>query len=216
MTKELRSSHLLLVEGKDDKDFFDSLKSELDFDDSNIDVIPYEGKTKLRRFLGALSEFPNFSHVNALAVVRDADKNPLDAIKSVRDALSTLLEPPPVNHMEFEGSTLKRDHPRGGQQISTAFVILPSSSRIGALENLLIDAVDDKERMECVSDFIKCLDGKGITKDETKAKITLQAYLAAHTKAENELRVAFRSHHIPANSEIFKGLRDFLQKMASL
>ena len=183
MQRSFESTRLLFVKGDDDKAFYNGLKSGLELSNSDIEVIPYNGKDKLRSWLKAHSELSAFERVNALAVVRDADISPDNSHASVRGALGTIFDPAPSAHMEFQESTLRSESPLQGQKISSTILILPGRSRQGELQDLLLDAIDDEATMACVNEYMKCLESKNIP-IQKPAKTRLQSYLATREKAD--------------------------------
>lgn len=92
-------SKFLIVEGTDDEGFFKALLKDLGI--NNVQVAPIGGKTKIRSNLMAISKDPNFSKINAIGIIRDADSNSKGALQSVRDALSTAGLPSPVRPLNF-------------------------------------------------------------------------------------------------------------------
>src|SRR3989304_3874168 len=84
-TIAISKPYLLVVEGQDEKRFFEAIISHLGL--QNIQVMPIGGKTKLRENLRALVSAPGFAGVVSLGVVRDADNDPDAAFRSVTDAL---------------------------------------------------------------------------------------------------------------------------------
>lgn len=212
---KLESSRLLLVEGKDDQEFFNHLWSSLGRASDEIDVIAYEGKDKLRSWLKTVSDLPGFIELNAVGVVRDAHDNASGAFESVRDALRVFFDKQPTDPFEFIDATFQNAGPFDGQRFSVGIAILPSASRSGELEDLLMDAIDDPERMECVDEYIRCLESNEISL-EKPAKTRLQAFLASKEKAEEGLWKALKKDHIPVDSSAFDEVRSFLSRMADL
>ena len=149
-------SRLLLVEGKEDKEFFIQLGSHLEFPEGIPWILKYEGKAKLSKFLSQLIQNQNFKRVSQIGIVRDADYG-TDALQSVRDALkkananSPRLLPVPKNVIEpSEGSP------------KVSVLILPSEKRDGMLEDLVLDALNDDPITPCVNDFFTCLKNRKV------------------------------------------------------
>lgn len=212
---KLESSRLLLVEGKDDQEFFNHLWSSLGPANDKIDVISYDGRDKLRNWLKTVSDLPGFVELNALGIVRDADDNPSGAFESVRDALRAFFDKQPTDPFEFIDATFQNAGPFDGQRFSVGIAILPGASRSGELEDLLVDAIDDPERMACVDEYIHCLESNEIPL-EKPAKTRLQAFLASKEKAEKGLWKALKKNHIPVDSSVFDEVRTFLSGIADL
>ena len=144
-------SRLLLVEGKEDKEFFIQLGSHLKFPEGIPWILKYEGKNNLAGFLYQLIQNSNFKQVSQIGIVRDADYG-TDALRSVQDALrnanANSPRPLPVPKTVIEPS-------EGSPKVSV--LILPSEKRDGMLEDLVLDALNDDPITPCVNDFFTCL-----------------------------------------------------------
>ena len=72
-TKPERVEHeiLLLVEGKDARNFFDTLREHLELAD--VRVRDFGGVRQLRPYLAGLVSAPGFRNVRRLGIVRDAE-----------------------------------------------------------------------------------------------------------------------------------------------
>lgn len=210
----LESSRLLLVEGKDDVEFINGLKGYLDLDNRSIQVISYDGKDNVRAGLRTVSQLPRFRRVNVLGIVRDGHNNPKGAFIGARDALGEFFTTPPAHPLHFSESAFIKS-PHSGQAVYTGIAILPGHGKSGELEDLLLDAIDDAETMACVDEFVRCLEGNGIELQKP-SKTKLQAFLSSRERAEEGLWKALRKDHIPADSDSFAEIRDFLSAMAKL
>ncbi len=150
------TSRLLLVEGKEDKEFFIQLGSHLKFPEGIPWILPYEGKNNLAGFLYQLIQNSNFKQVSQIGIVRDADYE-TDAFQSVRTAIknananSPRLLPVPKNVIEPS---------EGSPKVSA--LILPSEKRDGMLEDLVLDALNDDPITLCVNDFFTCLKNRKV------------------------------------------------------
>jgi len=82
---EILMQRLLIVEGDEDKMFFDNFTPHLSLED--IQILPIGGKTQLRSGLGSIKNAKGFRNVKFVGIVRDADNDPKAAFQSVRDAL---------------------------------------------------------------------------------------------------------------------------------
>ncbi len=91
-------TRLLLVEGKEDKQFFIKLGAQLtSTDDWPLHIAQYEGKSKLADFLIASTRLPHFSQLASVGIVRDADFN-TNAFQSVQSALEESMRSPSTNY----------------------------------------------------------------------------------------------------------------------
>ena len=145
-------SHLLLVEGKVDKEFFIQLGYQLRFDDNTpIHIEKYCGKDNLGNFLRGLLTHPRFSQLKNVGIVRDADTGG-GAFQSVRDTIVS------VN----SGRLRQMGVPKQVLELSdgtpaTIVLILPSAERHGMIEDLIMDLFKDDSVSTCVDSYFECL-----------------------------------------------------------
>ena len=141
------TSRLLLVEGKEDKQFFIQLgyPSELPC------ILQYEGKNNLAGFLYQLIQNSNFKQVSQIGIVRDADYG-TDAFQSVRTAIKNANANSP-RQLPVPKTVIEPSE--GSPKVSV--LILPSEKRDGMLEDLVLDALNDDPITPCVNDFFTCL-----------------------------------------------------------
>jgi hypothetical protein len=141
-----RESSILIVEGKEDKFFFEALLKYLQI--TSIQVEPIGGKTQLARNLLELRGQAEFDTiVKTLAVVRDADDNPEGAFQSVCGALKNANLSVPTHHLQFTA-----DLPQ------TGVLILPSITKMGALEDVCLAAIADNAILKsCVTEYFACV-----------------------------------------------------------
>lgn len=157
---------LLIVEGEDEKGFFEALLTSMAITD--VQVLPIGGKTKLRSNLKALVQGSNFSSVKTLAVARDADDNPTGAFQSVCDALKYVGLSVPAAEL-----ILSKGNPK------TIVMILPAPGSNGMLEDVCLSSVASTREMSCVLQYFKCIKEKTGNLPNNISKARLQTYLAA-------------------------------------
>ena len=92
---EITQEVQLLVEGNDERNFFDAFIKYLSI--SNVQIHSFGGKDKLRSSLLGLVSAPGFRQiVKIVGIVRDADKSAERAFQSVRDSLENASLPAPT------------------------------------------------------------------------------------------------------------------------
>ena len=144
-------SRLLLVEGKEDQEFFIQLGYHLQFSkETPLHILQYEGKDKLARFLYQLIQNPNFNQVLQIGIVRDADYN-TDAFQSVQSAIRRASQ---YSKQQLTVPQSPMQPSEGKPKVSV--LILPTD-REGMLEDLVLDALNEDLIMPCVDDFFTCL-----------------------------------------------------------
>ncbi len=145
---------LLIVEGKDEENFFTAAFSHLGIND--IQVLPIGGKTNLKGNLKALKLDPAFPGIGCVAIVRDADLTPVgsavcaadSAFQSVCSALSAAgvqLSQPAISGQFIAGP------PKVG------VFIMPDGKSDGMLETLCVKSISPSPEYTCVTDFFSCL-----------------------------------------------------------
>ncbi|MFO0612360.1 MAG: DUF3226 domain-containing protein [Polyangiaceae bacterium] len=128
---KISNSRLLLVEGKDEVNFFNALLERVGL---NFQVLPVDGKSKFRSTLDLLRNDPRWSELTQLIAIRDADQGKDEsfqigeaakgAFASLADSFRQFGVPVPSGH----GAIARRD------QLRSAIFIMPDGIRDGMLE----------------------------------------------------------------------------------
>jgi hypothetical protein len=196
----IQKRKLLIVEGKDDEAFFAALLAHLHLPD--IQVAGIGGKTKLRSNLKALMTDPGFPDVTVLAIIRDADADPKGAFQSVKDALSAAGLPYPKKAL----------YPvKGPPKINV--MILPSSGKMGALEDLCLEAVGHDPTIGCVDEFFDCLRKRDLVPPKELSKAKIRTFLASQEDPTLPLGLAAQRGYWPFDNAAFEPLRQFLKSL---
>lgn len=173
-------TRLLLVEGKEDQEFFIRLGGGPPTTDGwPIQINQYGDKSQLEDFLIALAGLPRFGQVETIGIVRDADFN-TDAFQSVqgsiRRANSEIQQVLPVP----ESALIMAE---GSKNIIV--LIMPSVSRQGMLEDLIMDIFQNDPIAICVDDYFECIREHGIAIREHKlSKGRLRAFVTGKNVSE--------------------------------
>ncbi len=194
---------LLLVEGVDDRHFFQRIQHSLDIGEDELQVVEYGGKDQFPKFIKELPKIVSgfFEIVQSFGVVRDADDSAENAFKSVRDALARVGFPTPTGPGVFVAGA-----PRVG------ILIVPGSNSSGMLEDLCLAAVKGDTAMSCVDEYIHCLERAGLPVGN-RAKVGLYAFLSSRRKPGLQLGTAIDAHYIPLDSPAFSNVRHFLRSI---
>ena len=206
-TLTVESQKILLVEGKDEVNFFEAFLRYKNLD--SIKLINCEGKDKLKEKLSALKKAPDFNTVTSLAIIQDAnDEGPQRRFQSVCSILKNNKLPIPDKMASFALKKPTPGKPRVG------IFIMPDCQHKGMLETLCLSTVESKNINKCIDDFMDCM-GKNLKskppKNSDKAK--LHAYLATMEEDTPSLGVATQKGYWDLNSDKLKPLSDFLQKL---
>jgi hypothetical protein len=157
---------VLIVEGPDDQKFFERLiRSGARAND--IEIRQMGGTGGLIGTLGGLQVASGFDKVASVAIVRDADLDPVVAFELVQDALRR-------RGFAIPAAPLTRTV--GPPDVTV--MILPDPATVGELEDLILRAVPSSGVLDCVDAMFSCVDAAGHGHPTQRSKARLHAYLA--------------------------------------
>ena len=149
-------SRLMVVEGKEDQEFFIQLATHLEvIDDWPLQIEQLDGKGNFREFLLALTRHPRFGKLTKVGIVRDADFG-TNSFQSVRDTIRSANE---VSPRQLSVPERVLELAQGTPK--TGVLILPSGEREGMIEDLIIDVFDEDPVTKCVDKYVECLRTEG-------------------------------------------------------
>ncbi|MCK4260312.1 MAG: hypothetical protein KAX49_15150 [Halanaerobiales bacterium] len=173
---------ILAVEGKDEIGFFYGFLEYLKIKD--VQVLSVGGKDEFKKKLPALIRIHNFSDVEMLAVIRDADDLATGAFQSIKNILEKRVSGDTIKVPEKE-NTFSTGNPKVG------IYIMPGNSEKGMLEDLCLNTVKDHPAMKCVNSFMNCI-LKLDNPPNNLAKAKVQAFLAAMPKIANCISIGVK------------------------
>lgn len=191
----------LLVEGNDQRNFFEALVKHLKLPD--IQIRNFGGVTELRGFLAAFVNMEHIANVRRIGIVRDAETSAASAFASVQSALANAGLPMPSQPANLADGT-----PNVG------VFILPDNRDSGMLETLLCATFSDTPEDHCIDELYACVgtvhpDGRrGLEKSRCRI------WLA--TKPDPELSsvgVAAKRGAWDLDHPALEGTRTFLQAL---
>ena len=205
---------LLLVEGKDEVNFFAALLKHLG--SSDIDVREVGGKDNFSKEFPTLLNDPGFNSVRSYAIIRDADDSLENTLASVQGLLKKYHQPVPDSH----GGYAEKNDLRAG------IFIMPGNADEGMLEDLCLQTVADHPVNTCVNAYIECL-RKVLEQPESNtaredghfyfprnlAKVRAQAFLAGLEKICSSVGVAAQAGYWDFEHDSLEDLKDFLKKL---
>ncbi len=197
---QITEPNLLLVEGKDEENFFGALIEHLGL--QKIQVEGIAGKSQLPGNLEVWTKTPGFKELVSLAVVRDADQNADNTFRSVCGALNGVDLPVP------EAALV----PSGGDPQVTV-MILPVGSVSGALEDVCLNAVEQDPAMGCVDKYFRCLKRELACLPRNMSKAKVQAFLASRPKEGKRLGEAACARYWPFDHQAFAEIKTFLEQV---
>lgn len=164
----------LLVEGFDDKVFFDQLSKHLSYR-GRFGIVECGGWTRIKdALLNMISDTEYFRTLKHVAIVRDADRN-TDAFSSVMSALGNANGD--VSKRKNEDGELEpiHEYPIPSHHLlmvagspSVSVMILPSVDEQGALENYVKKALKRNKLWSCVESYFNCLPEVGLQIEEDR------------------------------------------------
>jgi hypothetical protein len=211
--KEIEKPKLLIVEGRDEEEFFKAaLRDHLGHTD--IQVMPIGGKTSLTDNLLALVGDAKFTTVLSLAVIRDADapigevpiigamvSEAAKAFQSVSSSLRHVRLPSPASHGQFAAGP-----PRVG------IFIVPNGIDDGMLETLCLRAVSTLPEFACLDAYFQCLQGHQIVPNNLD-KARAHAWLASRPESDKRVGEAAQARYWPWDSDVFQDLWTFVRSL---
>jgi hypothetical protein len=216
MNTKIEKENLLLVEGRDEINFFEALLAYINI--RNIQLIEVGGKDKFKDELPALFLSPNFSTVKKYGIVRDADDNADNTFQSIVDMLSRYSQPIPTAPGKIMSSN----------NITTGIFIMPGNSEEGMLEDLCISTLTNHPVLTCVDEYISCLHNKlehkrkNISKDcdkyyfpKNEAKAKMHAFLSGMNKFVPSLGIAAKKGYFNFDSKFLDDVKVFLQNLVA-
>ena len=188
----------LLVEGNDQRNFFEEFARHLGLADA-VQVRNFGGVHELRGFLAAFVKMPDFGSVRSVGIVRDAEGSEDDAFRSVQSALENANLAVPAAIAE----PMEED-PR------VAVLILPGDGNPGMLETVLCRTFVGEHTNRCIDEFFECVEEAPDTSIRNPDKARAFAYLATKRSPHHSVGVAAKAGVWNLDHAAFDGVRDFL------
>lgn len=196
---QIESAIQLLVEGNDQRNFFEAFVDHLSLAD--IQIQNFGGVDELGGFLRALVNAPGFQTVQSLGIVRDAETSAEGAFQSVQSSLERAQLPKsPAN--------------RNDASPAVEVLILPGDNREGMLETLLCESFAATPVEACIDDFFKCVASLPDVSIEKSAKAHAHAYLTTKPNPHFSVGVAAKKGYWNLDHSVFSTVQDFLRKIA--
>ena len=174
----------LLVEGKDQGNFFDELVNHLKIED--LQIQDFGGVNELKGFLGVMVKQSGFHDtVRMLGIVRDAETSAQGAFQSVQSSLRNAGLPVPAHPGEPAGAAP-----------AVNVLILPGDGDHGMLETLLCRTFADTAVDRCIDDFFRCFEGSEAGAHiPNPDKARAQVFLATRKRPHVSVGVAARKRY---------------------
>ena len=193
----------LLVEGNDQRNFFDAFVEHLDIA-KQFQIQDFSGVDELKGFLGLMVKQSGFHDtVKMLGIVRDAETSAESAFRSVRSSLRKARLPVP-----------DRPGERAGAAPAVNVLILPGEQSSGMLETLLCRTFADTAVDRCIDDFFRCLgESEAGARIHNPDKARSRAFLATRQFPQVSVGVAAKKGYWDLDHDVFRGIRRFLSAL---
>ena len=206
-TTKITETSLLLVEGKDEENFFEVLLKKMEI--TGVQILDVGGKDKFRKNFEELTSITNFSQVEKIGFIRDAEKN------KARSAFQSICSILKKFNLPIPASPATNGAIQNQNGIKLGIFIMPDNEQPGALEDLCLRSIE-KEPLKCIKDYLTCVkDMHPETKQKNfnipKAKI--QTFLAAKTPIVNSLGLGAQKGIWDFEHPCFEGVKHFLQNV---
>jgi len=194
---KINKEKLLLVEGKDEINFFCALINYLEI--TEVQILEVGGCSQFGDKFDALCQTTGFEIVRILAVIQDADNDPNSKFERIKHYL---------NEHEFELPRQLNSFSNGNPQIGV--FILPDNQNGGMLEDLCLRSVGGDPKMDCVENFFTCITNlENPPRNIAKAKA--QVFLAAMPEIANCVGIGACKRYWDFNSVELDELKSFLR-----
>ena len=179
------TTRYLLVEGREDQEFFIRLAKHMAFDTDTwpLKIYQYCGRSGLRDRLRTLARPDTLEQIERIGIVRDADFN-TDAFSSVQDAIrnsqerNTIQLPVPTQVKQWT-------EPCEGRP-NVGVLVLPTDGREGMLEDLIMDVFADDAVTSCMDSYFDCIRKSNLVVSENKlSKARLRAFVTGKNVSDD-------------------------------
>lgn len=203
ITSEITKTKLLLVEGKDEVNFFQALlRKKNKFNE--VQIIEVGGKEKFKQELPAVLLMRGFTeNVNSIAIVRDADTDYQAAFQSAKALVEKHGLVSPNTPGTFKIS----------EEMKTGIYIMPGDSENGMLEDLCLRTQIDHPLMQCVETFFQCVAGKEVAQPKNLAKAKSLAFLSVMPEISNSVGLAAQKGYWELDHDALTTLNQFIEDL---
>lgn len=211
--QKLTKTKAILVEGKDEQNFFQALFKHIKKDD--VEIIQINGKENLKTELPAFLKRPDFK-ITSYAIIVDADTNHDNTFQSINNLLKKHKQPVP---------TKANEHAKSGEK-QVGIYIMPGNLDNGMLEDFCLKTVGEHPAMPCLEKYFLCLEKVLVKKSENDEKSPHKFYfpknvskakalgfLAALHESFSSVGVAALNGYWNFDHSSLQELKEFLQEL---
>lgn len=100
-----------------------------------------------------------------------------------------------------------------GSSPQVSILILPDNQNSGMLEDLCLAAIETDPVLQCVDEYLECVNKTIGRKPNNMAKARVHAWLSSQIEPDKRLGEAAKANYWPWNSTRFDCLKQFLQAL---
>lgn len=205
----IEQPRILVVEGNDEERLFKALFAHIEGKDGiktdDIQIINVGGRDNIRRDIQVIVNDRNFNTVSSIGIVRDADDNADNALRSVQGALRAAGLPVPSAPLSLAG-----DHP---DVPKVAVLITPYDKSSGMLEDVCLEAMEGDPAMGCVQNYFRCIESHLAVQPNNLPKAMVQAFLASRERSGLSLGVAAQRRYWNFEHSAFEPLKRLVRML---
>lgn len=209
-SSQIETGIQLLVEGKDQQNFFEALIRHLGLE--GIQVYDFGGINDLKSFLEAFVIRPGFGSVHSVGIIRDAETlnaEASDVKASFKSAFQSVQDSIKNAGLSAPASPGK---PSDGNPAVTV-LILPDNEHPGMLETLLCKTVTDTGLNRCIDEFLQCAETAEGVPIARPDKARAHAYLATRPHPHVSVGVAAQRGYWDLDHPALALVRQFLKSL---
>ena len=191
----------LLVEGNDQRNFFEAMARHLKLPD--IQFRNFGGVTELRGYLAGFVNMSNFPTVRQVGIVRDAEASATSAFASVQSALGNAGLSVPKQPRKIAAGEPK-----------VGVLILPDNADSGMLETLLCATFSGTLEDRCIDDLFACVHADPASTPKGREKARCRVWLATRPDPQlSSVGVAAKRGHWDLDHSALEATRAFLKAL---
>ena len=199
LDQEIKNPKLLLVEGKDEENFFEVLLEKKGIED--IQIQRTDGKENLKKRFPVIKDTRGFKKLKSLAIIHDADNNIQGSFDRICKVLRNNELPNPKQPSSFTSNSPK-----------IGIFIIPDGKNAGNLESLCLSTVNSNT-IQCIDPFMDCMKNKGYPEPKSPHKARCRAFLSAMKEDTPSLGVAAQKGYWDFDSKKLEPLINFLKQL---
>lgn len=203
--KEIVSSSLLMVEGKDECNFFKALFVVLGI--NHVQIEDMGGKDRFDAAIRAFSKMQGFDDIVNIGFVRDAENTPASAaFMSICGSLQHIDLQPPATIGKVEKICDRK----------IGIFIMPNNNNPGMLETVCLDSIQQNALYQhYILPYTDHLTANVYEHNSqfNRAKSEVQIYLASKVPLVNSLGLGAVNGHWDFNHPVFDDIKQFLRDL---